>query len=390
VPGPADTQPPTPPIGFHGSAGGGLLTLSWAPGIDNSGRIDEFVLFADGSEQARFPSTQLETTVGPFDYGDNRSFTLAETDEAGNMSGPAGPLRVVPELVGKPLDDASATLGARGFRVGSVTMATTPSAAPPGTVVSPSDPSVRDEGAAVDLVLAIGAPTPPPPSAPFVFRVAEPKALATGTGLAARVRTTRAADVAIALVDARGTEVQTWNRSLRAGATIVPLPLPAGLATGRYSVVWNASSDAERSTRRHRLDVVSAKGRPPWLAPGTRLDVLVLTGARLKPALARRLGRSAIIARADEDAAFDLSASWEHNVQVVVVDVDEHGLRFVRDLHAVFAEVRILALGSSQRVLRESVKAGATAARLRSTPRTRLAELVARLARPPARRSAGR
>jgi hypothetical protein len=70
--------------------------------------------------------------------------------------------------------------------------------------------------------------------------------------------------------------------------------------------------------------------------------------------------------------------------------VDEHGLRFVRDLHTVFADVRILALGSSQRLLRESVKAGATAARLRTTPRKRLAELVARLARPPARRAPAR
>jgi hypothetical protein len=375
-----------PPVSFHGVVAGGVLNLHWAPGLDNSGRIDEFVLFVDGVEHARFPSTQLETVVGPFDYGDTRRFTLVETDEAGNESAPAGPLRVVPELVGKTLDEARAALEARGFRVGSVTNATAPSEAPPGTVVSPSEPSVRDEGAAIDLVLAIGASTPPPPSAPFVFRVAEPKALASGAALAARARSTRVAEVAVALVDSRGAEVRTWERALEPGATIVRLPLPSTLAGGRYSLVWSARSDEETVTRRHRLEVVSAKGRIPRLAPGARLDVLLATNVGLKPALLRRLGRVVTITSADEDVAFDLAASWQHNVQVVVVDVDEHGLRFVRDLHAVFADVRILALASSQRLLTESVKAGATAARFRSTPRGRLAELVARLARPPARR----
>jgi DNA-binding NarL/FixJ family response regulator len=110
----------------------------------------------------------------------------------------------------------------------------------------------------------------------------------------------------------------------------------------------------------------------------------------LRAALARRLGSRARISRAEDDAAFDLGASWQHNVQVVVVDLDEHGIAFVRELHEVFADVRIVALGSSERQLRESVKAGATAARLRSTPRARLAELVARLALPPARHATTR
>jgi hypothetical protein len=229
-------------------------------------------------------------------------------------------------------------------------------------------------------------PPPPPASGPFVFRVAEPKVLASGAALAARAKSTRTAEVSIALVDFRGVEVGTWEQALEAGATIVRLPLPSKLAIGRYSLVWSARSNEETVTRRHRLDVVSAKGRNPRLGASVRLDVVLAADVGLGPALARRLGRFATIVPADQDAAFDLAASWQHNVQVIVVDLDEHGLGFVRELHEVFPDVRILALGSSQRQLREAVKAGATAARLRSTPRSRLADLVARLARPPARR----
>ena len=65
--------------------------------------------------------------------------------------------------------------------------------------------------------------------------------------------------------------------------------------------------------------------------------------------------------------------------------IRDFGLRFVRDFRTVYRHIRIVALGSSRRVLVEAVKLGATAARPRSTPRGRLAELVARLARPRAR-----
>jgi PASTA domain len=362
-----------------------VLSFGWAPGIDNSGRIDEFVLYVDGSEQGRFPSTQLEAAVGAFDYGDARRFTLTETDEAGNESAPAGPLRVVPELVGKTVEEARAALEARGFRVGVVTTASAPGGAAPGTVVSPSDPSVRGEGTAVDLVLAAGVSTPPPPSGPFVFRVAQPKTLTTGSPLAARAKATRGAQISVALVDPSGAEIRTWERALTAGATLVRLPLRGTVATGRYTLVWTARSDEERVTRRQRLEIVSAKGRIPRVSTGARFDVVLATDAPLRPALARRLGPRATIIPAADDTAFDLAASWQHNVVVVVVDVDEHGLGFVRELHEVFPDVRIVALASSDRQLRESVKAGATAARFRSTPRDRIAELVARLALPPAR-----
>jgi hypothetical protein len=367
-----------------------VLSFGWAPGIDNSGRIDEFVLYVDGSEHARFPSAQLEAAVGAFDYGDTRRFTLTETDEAGNESAPAGPLRVVPDLVGKTVEEARAALEARGFRVGSVTTASAPSGAAPGTVVSPSDPPVRDEGAPVDLVVAAGMSTPPPPSGPFVFRVAQPKVLPTGAPLAARAKSTRIAEVSIALVDSQGAEIATWERALRAGATLVRLPLGVPLAPGRHTLVWSADSDDERLTRRQRLEIIAAKGRIPRLAPGTRIDVLLATAAPLRPAMARRLGRRANLTVLDDETAYDLAASWQHNVQVVVIDVDEHGVAFVRQFHEVFADVRILALASSQRQLREAVKAGATAARFHSTPSARLADLVARLARPAARRPLSR
>ena len=64
--------------------------------------------------------------------------------------------------------------------------------------------------------------------------------------------------------------------------------------------------------------------------------------------------------------------------------MDEHGLRFVRDLSTVFRDVWIVALASSDRVRRQAVKGGATAARPRTIAPAKLAELVARLALRPA------
>jgi hypothetical protein len=79
------------------------------------------------------------------------------------------------------------------------------------------------------------------------------------------------------------------------------------------------------------------------------------------------------------DAAFDLAGASTGNVQLIVVDVDEFGVGFVRDLHTVFPSLKIVALSSSSVRLAASKRAGASAALPRSTTGPKLAKVVTKL-----------
>ena len=75
--------------------------------------------------------------------GDTRTFTLAQMDAAGNTSAQTRPLRAVPELTGKSLEEATAGLAAAGFTLGRVTEEPVASVAP-GTVLGPADLRLAD------------------------------------------------------------------------------------------------------------------------------------------------------------------------------------------------------------------------------------------------------
>ena len=157
--------------------------------------------------------------------------------------------------------------------------------------------------------------------------------------------------------------------------------MPKLRRAGRYRVVWSALSDGQSATRRLRLQVVSGKGRlPQTAARGARADVLVAADRRTRDGIARSLGTRLRVTRVDIDASFELTGSWRRNVRVVVVDVDELGLRSVRDLRAVFPDLRIVALTSGPGQRRRALQAGATTAVPRAATPRRLAEVVARLA----------
>jgi len=79
------------------------------------------------------------------------------------------------------------------------------------------------------------------------------------------------------------------------------------------------------------------------------------------------------------DDAFDLAGSGAGDVQVMIVDVDQFGIGFVRDLHTVFPTMKIVALSKDPKLLAAALKAGAAVALPSSTPSPTLAAVVAKL-----------
>jgi DNA-binding NarL/FixJ family response regulator len=77
---------------------------------------------------------------------------------------------------------------------------------------------------------------------------------------------------------------------------------------------------------------------------------------------------------------FRASAVLTRNVVVIVVDADQLGISTIKDLHAIFPDVHILALSRDASVLAHAVPAGATVALPTATSTSQLAKMVARLA----------
>ena len=90
-----------------------------------------------------------------------------------------------------------------------------------------------------------------------------------------------------------------------------------------------------------------------------------------------------VVKAAGEDSAFDAAGAGSNGVQVMVVDVDEFGVRFVHDLHTVFPGLRMVALSRSPKTLAKASKAGATIALPSSVPNSVLADVISRLLRKP-------
>jgi hypothetical protein len=215
--------------------------------------LRQFTLLVDGQPYANYDLTQLETKMGTFDADDTREFTLVETDLAGNVSPPAGPLLAVPAVAGKTLADAKAALAARGFAVGKVTEVV--SSAPAGTVVAPSDVQVQIKSSAIDL--RVSAQTVRR-TAQFVFQVSKPKhgRVAPKT-LVSTIRTAKAARVTATLYGpSRLRFVQRWTFGVKAGATTKRLTVRRKLHGGVYELVWvGRTSGGETLRYRQRVRI---------------------------------------------------------------------------------------------------------------------------------------
>ena len=110
-----DDDAPTEPRDLAGVVAADGLTVRWVPGTDSSGQLGNVVMFVNGEPYRNFGPTELEAKLGDFARDDTRTFTLVQTDAAGNTSRHTRRLRAVPQLTGMGLDEATAALDGRGL-----------------------------------------------------------------------------------------------------------------------------------------------------------------------------------------------------------------------------------------------------------------------------------
>ena len=87
--------------------------------------------------------------------------------------------------------------------------------------------------------------------------------------------------------------------------------------------------------------------------------------------------RARIVAQADLDQTFALAASGAHDIKIVVVDVDTHGVGFVSDLRTVFPSIRVIAIATQPADRVRALRAGAVQALPRNTTSRQLAKAIA-------------
>jgi hypothetical protein len=349
----------------------GSLTLRWAPSRDADGEPFATLLYIDGIATQTFAPGESQVNLGPFDPADMRVFSVVAIDGDGTASPASAGLRSTSVLAGKTLDEARAILVNRGFAVGVVS----------GTgviVVAPAAAMMAPLGSKIDLEL--GAPSAP--QARLVFDVVATKryAPAASKTIALRLKTTRAATVAATLLDPKGGSAYRWRFLTKAGITIKRLTMPPSVTTpGRYRLVFSVQSGNQTAKKSIVVQIVK-KTRKPVKAKKPLEIVLASTGNNGKE-IERGLsnGMAVVPAAVDEDT-WSLTGAANHNVEVIVVDVDRYGLQLIRDLSLVFPTVRILGLTNDPRRLAQAIRAGATIAVPRSTPPKDLAKLIQRLA----------
>jgi hypothetical protein len=348
--------------------------MTWKPGPDNSGTYDHVSAFLDGSPLGSWAAGTTEAAVAG---SLSAAWTLRETDLAGNESAETK-LKPVPPIVGLSPEDAAATLEGAGFHAGTVTEG---GVGPVGTVTGPAGLVLAEEGATIDLTVASGNAGS---STKFAFGiVSAPRAKVTQPTLGARVKLTRAARVTGVLYGRRNLKLYTWRFALHAGRSIVKLRLPSQVRRpGVYRIRWTAKSGRDSISRTVKLRLVgSSRGLGPVVDPRAPRVEVVLAGGNLQKGIALQPGPKGarFVSAGGVDAAFDLAAASSRNVRVIVVDVDEFGVGFVRDLHVVFPSVRIVALSGSRARLAAAKRVGAAVVLPRSTSSRTLAKVVGQL-----------
>ncbi|MFL5945446.1 MAG: Ig-like domain-containing protein [Gaiellaceae bacterium] len=363
-----DLQPPQAPQNVRGYVGPTGLTIRWLPGSDNSGTYDFVTVFSGSSDSGHYGPDFAAATVAGWKPGDSRIFRLKETDLAGNESELTAPVVPVPSLIGLTPDQAEAALAARGLSIGSLTVGGT---GKPGTVTGPEGLVLAGQGSAIDLTVAPGGA-----SASLVFKVVTaPKFKpAPKKKIAARLTVTRSAAVTAQLYSPRGVKLYTWHYSVRAGRTILKLKFPRQVRrAGVYKMRWSAHAGRETVSRTIKIRIVGS------VQPVQKVEIL-LAGAAARD-VTGQLGRQKPKVVAGVEPTFDAAANRNRDVRVIVVDVDEFGVGIVRDLHAVFPAVKIIALAAGPKTMAAALKAGATIVLPRSTPPATLAKIIQRLAR---------
>ncbi len=373
-----DDGPPTPPRHIAGVVAADGLTLRWIPGRDASGQLGNVILYVNGEPYRAFGHRQFETKMGPFTPGDSRVFSLVQLDAAGNRSAHGEQLRAVPPLTGKSLDQAAAALAAAGFELGAVREQPVAAVAP-GTVVGPTAPIHAELSSKIDLVVSRAFVAP---QTQLVFTVAASKSLMLKktTTIAARIKVSKPATLTAMLSTAGKKRLFTWRvRHLKPGANVVKLTLPKQIRRpGTYTLTWIARAGSETVSRTVKLKLA---GKKITQIKASRGEVEVVLAGEQHPknvvqsALAGT--RARVVAQAGLDQTFALAASGSRDVKIVVVDVDVHGVGFVKDLRTVFPAIRVIAVATQPADRVRALRAGAVKALPRKTTSRQLAKAIA-------------
>ena len=360
-----DVAPPSAPRSLTGVIAGDGLTLRWEPASDNSGAIAHYHLFVNGERVQTFGDTTFEAKLGPYTPGDTRVFQVRADDSRLNLGPSSNAVTLLPDVTGKTPDDARGVLVRSGLTIGTTT--TVPSNAPAGTIVRtvPGYPAVVSVGGTLGVEVSDGRGGQSA-GGPLLLKVAGAKhvALKQRKAVALRVLVSVPAKALITMRSATGAPIASWTRSLRAGATIVRVDLAkAAQRVGRYSFTV-----AARATSAPTSKVIARTTRisfAPAPAPiGKSVDVVFVNGPTVTGGRSLALPRSTKVQSVTKAPdVYDVSGTVAANVQVVVVDLDTKGLdavHFVRNLRAVYPDLRIVALASTPVQVDQARQWGAT------------------------------
>jgi hypothetical protein len=326
-------------------------------------------VFSDSTDAGHFGVDYSAASIGAWTTGDPRMFRLKETDLAGNGSSLTQVLRPVPSLIGKTPGQATALLVPLGLKLGTTTIGGT---GPAGTITGPAGLVLAQEGTAIDVTVAPGGGL-----TRLVLKVTTAATVkpAVRKNIPARVSLTRASAVTAELFSPRGVKLYSWRSSLKAGRSIVKLRLPTQVRrSGVYTMRWTARSGRDSISRKITIrllgarNVVAVPARVLLAGPATRGISGTFTTQKPK-----------LISVSGVEPTFDAAASRRTDVRVIVIDVDAFGVSLIRDLHAVFPSMKIVALTSGPKQMAASLKAGAAIALPRSTPASMLGRLITKL-----------
>jgi DNA-binding response OmpR family regulator len=172
----------------------------------------------------------------------------------------------------------------------------------------------------------------------------------------------------------------TWKaRHLKPGANVVKLTLPKQIRRpGTYTLTWIARAGTETVSRTVKVKLVS-KTVTRVKANRGQVEVVLAGEQHPKTVVQSALvgTRARVVAQADLDETFALAASGSHDIKIVVVDVDKHGVSFVSDLRTVFPTIRVIAIATQPADRVRALRAGAVQALPRKTTSRQLAKAIA-------------
>ena len=147
---------------------------------------------------------------------------------------------------------------------------------------------------------------------------------------------TRPTNVTVQLIGKHHKVLRTWHTVTRGKVAIRKLLLPK--SARRVGATYTLRSTAVSGTTViHRTNVVRVYRSLRTMKVSQRhLVDIVVAGTQLPKKLPTVTRQARRIVSGSDSSSFTMSASLKRNVQVVVVDVDEYGVRLVHNLHLVF------------------------------------------------------